>query len=80
MTAIQKDAGGSFGMKNASNIVRNRAQVYNKIRHISDRPNARNTGRVKVTDYGKVLMMLQNNDFVKDVSFTRTNKKGTLKF
>ena len=80
MTAIQKDAGGSFGMKNASNIVRNRAQVYDKIRHISDRPKARNTGRVKVTDYGKVLMMLQNNDFVKDVSFTRTNKKGTLKF
>ena len=47
MTAIQKDAGVSFGLKNTSDIVRNRAQLYNKIHHISDRPKARNTGRVK---------------------------------
>ena len=43
MTAIQKDA-GSFGMKNARDIVLNRAQVYKEIRHISGRPKARNTG------------------------------------
>ena len=33
--------------ENSIDIVRNRAQVYNKIHHISDRPKARNTGRVK---------------------------------
>eukprot|EP00795_Rhopilema_esculentum_P003571 gene3571-9595_t len=38
-----------------------------------DRPNARNTGKVKLADYSKVLTMLQGNDFVKYVSFGARN-------
>ena len=79
VSAIQKEAGGSFGMTSACDIVRNRTQVYNKVRHINDRPKSRNTGKVKMTDFSKVLMMLQQNDFVKDVSFSCRNKKGKSK-
>ena len=60
MAAIRKDAGISFGLKNAIDIVRNRAQVYNKIHHISDRPKARNTGRVKFN-----VLMIRVNDATK---------------
>ena len=76
ISAVQEDAGGVFGMVSPCDVVRNREQVYNKIKHIDDRPKSRNTGKVKLADYGKVLSMLQDNDFVKDVSFSGRNRKG----
>ena len=76
ISAIQKDAGGVFDMSSPCDVVRDRTQVYNKIKHNKDRPKSRNTGKVKLADYGKVLSMLQDNNFVKDVSFSGRNKKG----
>lgn len=76
ISTIQKDAGGVYGMKCPSDIVRNRSQVYNAVRRIPDPPKARSTGKVRLTDYAKVLSMLQENDFVKDVSFGARDENG----
>ena len=76
ITAIQNDAGGVYGMSSPSDVIRNRNQVYNNIRSIPGRIKSRNTGKVKLTDYSKVLTMLHDNDFVKDVSFGARNKHG----
>jgi len=80
ISAIEKDSGGCYSSASKSDVVRDRRQVYNKIRNIPDRPKARNTGKVKITDYSKVLLMLNENDFVKDVSFHTRNKRGNTNF
>jgi len=50
ISAIEKDSGGCYSSASKSDVVRDRRQVYNKIRNIPDRPKARNTGKVKITD------------------------------
>ena len=78
VSAIQRGAGGVFAMKSASDVVRDRQQIYNKIKRINGRPKHRNTGNVKVADYTKVLTMAQDRVFVKNVSFGARDKDGML--
>jgi len=76
ISAVEKESGGCYSSTSKSDLVRDRTQVYNKLRFIQERRKARNTGKIKITDYSKVLSMLNENDFVKDVSFHTRNKDG----
>ena len=69
VSAIEKEAGGSFHFGSPSDIPRDRRQVFNKVRHLENRPKARNTGKTKTPDYTRLVNMLQTGDFVKDFSF-----------
>ena len=57
VSKIQVMAGGAFNLSSASEVVRDRTQVYNALRNIS-KPKSRNTGHPKSTDYTKLQMLL----------------------
>ena len=60
--------GGAFNLSSASEVARDRTQVYNTLRNIS-RPKSRNTGHPKSTDYHKLQMLLSQGDYIKSVEY-----------
>ena len=72
---IEKDAGGVIEALSPCDIPRNRLQVCNKLRQVQNRPKARNTGRNRTPDYGKLVSLAQAGDFVRDFSIHRNQKK-----
>ena len=71
----EKDAGGVIEALSPCDISRNRMQVCNKLRQVQNRPKARNTGRNRTPDYGKLVSLAQAGDFVRDFSIHRNQKK-----
>ena len=61
-------ASGAFNLPSASEVARDRTQVYNALRNIS-RPKSRNTGHPKSTDYHKLQMLLFQGDYIKSVEY-----------
>ena len=57
VSKIQVMGGGAFNLSSASEVARDRTQVYNTLRNIS-RPKSRNTVHSKSTDYNKLQMLL----------------------
>ena len=68
VSKIQVMAGGAFDLSSASEVARDRTQVYNALRNIS-RPKSRNTGHPKRTDYHKLQMLLSKGDYIKSVEY-----------
>ena len=63
---------GAFNLSSASEVARDRTQVYNTLRNIS-RPKSRNTGHPKSTDYHKLQMLLSQGDYIKSVEYVSSN-------
>ena len=68
VSKIQVMAGGAFNLSSASEVARDRTEVYNALRNIS-RPKSRNTGHPKSTDYHKFQMLLSQGDYIKSVEY-----------
>ncbi|XP_066926161.1 uncharacterized protein [Clytia hemisphaerica] len=65
---LREENGGVLNFTNPAKLPRNRTQVYNASKGL-DKPKHRNTGRVKNTDFSKLLMMLSGGRFVKKVHY-----------
>ena len=68
ITEIEKKAGGVFSVVSLSDIPRDRQQVYNQLRRVDGRKEARSTGPRKVPDITKLLSLQQAGRFVCDVN------------
>ena len=66
--------GGVFNLSSASEVARDRTQVYNTLRNIS-RPKSRNTGHPKSTDSHKLQMLLSQGDYIKSVEYVSSDNK-----
>ena len=68
VSKIQVMAGWAFNLSSASEVARDRTQVYNAMRNIS-RPKSRNTGHPKSTNYHKLQVLLSQGDYIKSVEY-----------
>ena len=59
---------GSANLSSASEVARDRTQMYNALRNIS-RPKSRNTGHPKNIDYHKPQMLLSQGDYIKSAEY-----------
>ena len=76
ITAIENDAGGVFAASTPSQLPRDSAQIYNKLKLIPDHVKCRNTGKTRLTEYTKLIAMSLNGGFVKDASLHPRKVKG----
>ena len=77
ISLIQEEAGGAVEIDSPSDIPRDRRQVYNALQKVPGKLKCRNTGPKKVPEIGKLLGLLGQSEFLKDVSLNlKTNKKG----
>ena len=60
--------GGAFNLSSASEVARDRTQVYNTLRNIS-RQKSRNADHPKYTDYHKLQMSLSQGGYIKSVEY-----------
>ena len=68
VSKIQVMAGGAFNLSSASEVARDKTEVYNALRNIS-RPKSRNTGHPKSTDHHKLQMLPSQGDYIKSVEY-----------
>lgn len=57
-------------------IPRDRQQVYNALKKVPGRIKSCNTGPSKTPDFSRLMMKMQTDNFLKDVSFTAKARKG----
>ena len=69
--SIDTDNGGSIHINPPSDIVRNRQQVYNAFRSMKGRHKTRDTGQTREVDFSKLVCLMSQYKFLKDVSFTK---------
>ena len=68
---LESENGNVMEVTAASDIIRNRRQVYNARNRCTNKSKIANTGIVH-TDFTKLVSMMSSNEFLKDVSFTPT--------
>ena len=76
ITSIEQDVGGAANMNSPGDIIRNREQVYNVCRNIEGRQRSRNTGPSQRPDFIKLMNLMQQDDFLRDVSFGVKSRRG----
>ena len=75
---IDKDAEGPEGAASASDLPRDRQQVYNVKKRVPYPKKCRNTGQAVTPDFPKLIASLQSNVFIKDVQFSGRNSSHTI--
>ena len=66
----------STNVPRPSEIPRNRQQVYNQNKQVPNRGRLYATGPERLPDYNKLMMMLSEGNFLRDVSFSFRKRKG----
>ena len=76
VSKIKVMTGGAFSLSSALEVIRERTQVYNTLRNIS-RPNFRNTGHPKSTEYHKLQMLHSQGGYIKSVEYVSRDDNKT---
>ena len=75
---MQNDIGGVLSLETPSDLPRDRRQVYNALSKVPRKMKCQNTGPKKTPEFGRLVMMMEKSDFLRDVSLhTRDKSSGT---